>query len=352
MTPRPAADRSPSFLEPLETRALLASVGGIALHPQPGLTHEFHERQYHTMSFSSDGDTDQSFTRGAFANEPADRSRAAYRQADETRADDGSMRISGVVYRHVEVLILTIGSVSPPTAPDQSIARDHSDHHVVHRAPPPQSDTAVDVPQPAQVQTATDVVRSTAPSDALLVAAPKVTFIPAADARATEFLTNEASYIVRSSAASIAESNLSAAAALFRSTFGGGTTQALSLEAAELPRVAIRAAGQIFSAAKDQLTAEAAQLARGLFSDAGQIEREFHFQRLGNPLLMMGDAIAAFADENAIVGQTARAVGVAATSGHAKAWAVTAAVVCADAAILLHWRRNRKRAAALDHLAA
>src|SRR5207237_8241382 len=99
-----------------------------------------------------------------------------------------------------------------------------------------------------------------------------------------ELLPKDTSYVVRSSAASIAESNLSAAAVLFRSIFGGGTTQALSLQAAELPRVAIRAAGQIFSAAREQLSAEAAQLARGLFTDAGQIQREFHFERLGNPL--------------------------------------------------------------------
>ncbi len=101
-----------------------------------------------------------------------------------------------------------------------------------------------------------------------------------------------------------------------------------------------QAAAKAVADAPGAIAAEAAKLAGSWVTDAAtSIEREFHFQQMGNPMVLIGDALAAFTEEStqAIRGQVAQA-------SYVRAWGITATVVAIDAiALVYYWQTNKAR---------
>lgn len=123
---------------------------------------------------------------------------------------------------------------------------------------------------------------------------------------------------------------------------GGGVASVGAGVESAVAGVALRAAGAVMGALEGALAGEAARAAQTFFSSDGPAPRVFHFAHLGDPMMLLGDAIASFADESV-------ALAAAAVEGSAsrttRAWAVTAAVVAIDAAVLAYWYRAGKRRA-------
>ena len=135
---------------------------------------------------------------------------------------------------------------------------------------------------------------------------------------------------------------------------------------------ALRATGEIggslsiaiakIAAEYAQVAAEAARLARGVITAPAQVvptvaqsvgvigevaqapQRFFHFERMSDPMLLIGDSAAEFAEESALLG-----VG-GGQARYAKAWAITGGVVLLDAVVLVYYiqTRRRRHAAATD----
>jgi len=102
-----------------------------------------------------------------------------------------------------------------------------------------------------------------------------------------------------------------------------------------------QAAARAVANAPGAIAAEAAKLAGSWVTDAAtSIERDFHFQQMGNPMVLIGDALAAFSEESAqaIRGQ------VAASSSYVRAWGITATVIAIDTvAVLYYWQTSKAR---------
>ena len=141
---------------------------------------------------------------------------------------------------------------------------------------------------------------------------------------------------------------------------------ALSLGVSRLAITGIHSGGEIGSsltmfftraaAQYAEAAAAAARIARSVASFPGDAmagatnalesvvqtpQRLFHFERMSDPMLLIGDAAAAFAEESALLGTGGTQV------RYAKAWGVTAAVVLVDAAVLVYYIQTRRRRAAL-----
>ena len=122
---------------------------------------------------------------------------------------------------------------------------------------------------------------------------------------------------------------------------GGGAAAALfSSMLIRTGQTIAQAAAKAVADAPGAIAAEAAKLAGSWVADAAtSIDRDFHFQQMGNPLVLIGDALAAFSEESAqaIRGQVAEA-------SYVRAWGITATVVAIDAvALMYYWQTTKAR---------
>jgi hypothetical protein len=85
-------------------------------------------------------------------------------------------------------------------------------------------------------------------------------------------------------------------------------------------------------------------MGRALQSIVDDTQRTFHIERLSNPLALIGDAAAAFAEESALLGSAATG------SRYLRAWSITGVVVALDAAVLVYWLHSRRRRAIAHNL--
>jgi hypothetical protein len=81
--------------------------------------------------------------------------------------------------------------------------------------------------------------------------------------------------------------------------------------------------------------------ARAIETAVAAPAKYFRFERLSNPMALIGDSLAAFGDESALLGSTLT------NTRFTRAWAITAGVLAFDAAALMYFVASRKRRRAL-----
>jgi hypothetical protein len=98
-------------------------------------------------------------------------------------------------------------------------------------------------------------------------------------------------------------------------------------------------ARMMIASAAGAVANEAAQLARGMLDTMFPPRQVFQIQQLGNPANLIGDALAAFADESVI----ATATRGTNDSRIVRAWTITGVVAAIDVAVLAAWARSKAK---------
>ena len=211
-------------------------------------------------------------------------------------------------------------------APTQPIPTPIGGTPIVSAPTPPTTTTGTLSTGQSQATTTLATLRkgavAVAQADGDVAAVADVTAVAAAKAAANSILPDQA------------QASISSATHL-----GGGVSAIFSSMAIDpTGAMARRIAGNLLVNAAEGLAAGTARLAHAAFGSAAEtMHRTFHFEQIGDPMTLIADAAATFADESALLGS------VVANSRYTKAWAITFSVIAADAMVVLYWSRSHKR---------
>lgn len=118
----------------------------------------------------------------------------------------------------------------------------------------------------------------------------------------------------------------------------GGLFSKTSITYAEAASLAARAARAVEVITADALPAMARTIGNVVQTAMASPRQVLRFERMSDPMMLIGDAYAAFAEESSFV-----ATAVARPNPYARAWNITGVVAAIDTAALVYWVQTRRR---------